>query len=107
VSELRKATAQIRKVARVAVTDDKVQKEWERLHSSGLATGSAEFKKEFERRVGHRLHPKPDKLHLYVLAGNYTRQAAKRALKRNTTVIMMFEVSVGKRRLVFTERLTN
>jgi hypothetical protein len=105
-AELRKAASQIRKAARLQVTPERVQKEWARLHSRGQVSGSDDFKDEFARRMKHRLHPEHKSPHVYIVAGHYTRQAAKQALKQNTTIVMMFELAMGKRRLVFSERLT-
>jgi hypothetical protein len=105
--ELRKATSQIRKAARVEMTPERFQKEWTRLHSRGQVRGSTDFEEEFTRRMKHRFHPKPNILHLYIVAGHYTRKAAKQALKQNTTIVMMFELEIGDQRLVFSERLTD
>lgn len=106
VTELKKATKQIRKAARAEIDTAKIQKEWARLHSRGAVTGTAYYHDEFAKRMKHGFHPKPRQLHVYIVAAHYTRQAARLALKQDTTIVLMFELAVNGRRLVFAERLT-
>ena len=102
-TELRKAVSQLRKASRHRISDEFIQKEWAKLHSRGEVSGCLQFTDEFVERMGHRLHRKAI-THLYLVAGHCTRQAAREGARRRAAVILMFEIEIGQRRLVFSER---